>query len=41
LKDVTITRASAVCELAEAGRDRRRLVSRAMRVGRDHIASTV
>ena len=45
LNDVTITQASAVWELAdEGGRDRagqRRLFSRAMRIGRDHIASTV
>lgn len=41
LNDVTITQASAVWELAESDRDGRRLFSRAMRIGRDHIASTV
>ncbi|AKU18947.1 hypothetical protein VV02_14710 [Luteipulveratus mongoliensis] len=42
LNDVTITQASAVWELAEAGEtDRRSLFRRAMRIGRDHIASTV
>jgi len=45
LNDVTITQASAVWELADSeGRDGhspRRLFSRAMRIGRDHIASTV
>lgn len=41
LNDVTITQASAVWELADADPDRRRLFSRAMRIGRDHIASTV
>ena len=42
LNDVTITQASAVWELAEDGDpDQRRLFSRAMRIGRDHIASTV
>ena len=43
LNDVTITQASAVWELhAESPRaPRRRLFSRAMRIGRDHIASTV
>lgn len=46
LNDVTITQASAVWELADGG-DRsgphasRRLFTRAMRIGRDHIASTV
>jgi uncharacterized membrane protein len=46
LNDVTITQASAVWELAD-GADRqdrqskRQLFSRAMRIGRDHIASTV
>lgn len=42
LNDVTITQASAVWELAESGEtDGKRLFSRAMRIGRDHIASTV
>lgn len=43
LNDVTITQASAVWELhAESPHaPRRRLFSRAMRIGRDHIASTV
>jgi len=46
LNDVTITQASAVWELADGDRGRqaqsqRRLFSRAMRIGRDHIASTV
>lgn len=44
LNDVTITQASAVWELADASDDRpdaRRLFRQAMRIGRDHIASTV
>lgn len=41
LNDVTITQASAVWELADTVTDRRRLFSSAMRIGRDHIASTV
>jgi uncharacterized membrane protein len=41
LNDVTITQASAVWELADTDSDQRRLFSRAMRIGRDHIASTV
>ncbi|MGL6234829.1 MAG: YibE/F family protein [Segniliparus sp.] len=41
LNDVTITQASAVFELADAGIPRRRVFGAAMRVGRDHIASTV
>ncbi|HYP44960.1 MAG TPA: YibE/F family protein [Propionibacteriaceae bacterium] len=41
LNDVTITQASAVWELAEADPDRKHLFSSAMRIGRDHIASTV
>ncbi|MFP5283785.1 MAG: YibE/F family protein [Actinomycetes bacterium] len=41
LNDVTITQASAVWELADSSADRRKLFSRAMRIGRDHIASTV
>jgi uncharacterized membrane protein len=41
LNDVTITQASAVWELAETSRDHQKLFSRAMRIGRDHIASTV
>jgi hypothetical protein len=38
---VTITQASAVWELADQGASRKHLFSRAMRIGRDHIASTV
>jgi len=43
LNDVTITQASAVWELREAapGMAPRRLYRTAMRIGRDHIASTV
>ncbi|HWJ85598.1 MAG TPA: YibE/F family protein, partial [Cellulomonas sp.] len=43
LNDVTITQASAVWELdaASPGTSRRELVARGMRIGRDHIASTV
>ncbi|MDN5727095.1 MAG: YibE/F family protein, partial [Propionibacteriales bacterium] len=42
LNDVTITQASAVWELANNGvRDPRRLFVSGMRIGRDHIASTV
>ena len=41
LNDVTITQASAVWELADEGLSQRHLFSRAMRIGRDHIASTV
>jgi uncharacterized membrane protein len=41
LNDVTITQASAVWELADGGGSQRHLFSRAMRIGRDHIASTV
>jgi len=43
LNDVTITQASAVWELRAAAPDmpRRQLFSSAMRIGRDHIASTV
>lgn len=41
LNDVTITQTSAVWELAESGRSRRDLFNGAMRIGRDHIASTV
>ena len=43
LNDVTITQASAVWELDESDPQmpRRKLFSRAMRIGRDHIASTV
>lgn len=43
LDDVTVTQVSAVWELAEAnpGYDRRRLYRSALRIGRDHIASTV
>lgn len=43
LNDVTITQSSAVWELRAAGPDlpRRSLFARAMRIGRDHIASTI
>ncbi len=43
LNDVTITQASAVWELREAAPEmsRRELYSRGMRIGRDHIASTI
>ncbi len=42
LNDVTITQASAVFELAHLGHgNRRQVFARAMRVGSDHIASTV
>lgn len=43
LNDVTVTQASAVWELAETDRaaTARTLFTRAMRIGRDHIASTV
>ena len=43
LNDVTITQASAVWELhaANPGLGRRRLLAGGMRIGRDHIASTV
>jgi uncharacterized membrane protein len=43
LNDVTITQASAVWELREAapGMAPRRLYGTAMRIGRDHIASTI
>lgn len=41
LNDVTITQASAVWELSEGTNDSKRIFSRAMRIGRDHIASTV
>ncbi|WP_240372228.1 YibE/F family protein [Brevibacterium zhoupengii] len=43
LNDVTITQASAVWELATVAPDlkSRQLFARAMRIGRDHIASTV
>jgi uncharacterized membrane protein len=43
LNDVTITQASAVWELREAGPElsRRSLFGSAMRIGRDHIASTI
>lgn len=42
LNDVTITQASAVFELAHLGHgNRRQVFLRAMRVGNDHIASTV
>jgi uncharacterized membrane protein len=41
LNDVTITQASAVWELADSDPRRKNLFSSAMRIGRDHIASTV
>lgn len=41
LNDVTITQASAVWELADSDRSSKKLFTRAMRIGRDHIASTV
>ena len=43
LNDVTITQASSVWELREAGPElpRRSLFTSAMRIGRDHIASTI
>jgi len=41
LNDVTITQASAVWELAAEDGDGKRIFGRAMRIGRDHIASTV
>ncbi|MGY2876974.1 putative membrane protein [Marmoricola sp. URHA0025 HA25] len=43
LNDVTITQASSVWELREAGPElsRRGLFTSAMRIGRDHIASTI
>ena len=41
LNDVTITQASAVWELASGKDDARALFAKAMRIGRDHIASSV
>ena len=41
LNDVTVTQASTAFELAEHGASRRAVFLGAMRVGRDHIASTV
>jgi uncharacterized membrane protein len=41
LNDVTVTQASSVWELADSARSRRDLYRRAMRIGRDHIASSV
>jgi uncharacterized membrane protein len=43
LDDVTVTQASAVWQLkaADPTQDRRTLFSRALHIGRDHIASTV
>ncbi len=41
LNDVTVTQASTAFELAEHGASRRAIFTGAMRVGRDHIASTV
>lgn len=40
LNDVTVTQASTAFELAEAGASRKEIFVGAMRVGRDHIAST-
>lgn len=40
LNDVTITQASAVWEMAGDSRDAKDLFKRAMRIGRDHIASS-
>jgi uncharacterized membrane protein len=41
LNDVTVTQASTAFEIAEHGASRRAIFTGAMRVGRDHIASTV
>jgi uncharacterized membrane protein len=41
LNDVTVTQASTAFELAEHGASRREVFIGSMRVGRDHIASTV
>lgn len=41
LNDVTITQASAVWELSDSGATPRESYRRAMRIGRDHIASSV
>jgi uncharacterized membrane protein len=41
LNDVTVTQASTTFELAETGATRKAIFIGAMRVGRDHIASTV
>jgi uncharacterized membrane protein len=41
LNDVTVTQASTAFELAETGASRKDIFVGAMRVGRDHIASTV
>ncbi|GLP77907.1 hypothetical protein TUM20983_50170 [Mycobacterium antarcticum] len=41
LNDVTVTQASTAFEIAEHGANRRAIFTGAMRVGRDHIASTV
>ncbi|MGB8404157.1 MAG: YibE/F family protein, partial [Mycobacterium sp.] len=41
LNDVTVTQAATAFELAEHGASRRAIFLGAMRVGRDHIASTV
>ncbi len=41
LNDVTVTQASTAFELAEHATSRRAIFAGAMRVGRDHIASTV
>jgi uncharacterized membrane protein len=41
LNDVTVTQAAAVAELTAGGLRRRNVMTSAMRIGRDHIASTV
>lgn len=41
LNDVTVTQAAAVAELRAGGAERWVVLSSAMRIGRDHIASTV
>jgi uncharacterized membrane protein len=41
LNDVTVTQAAAVAELAAGGTRPRGVLASAMRIGRDHIASTV
>lgn len=41
LNDVTVTQASTAFEIAEHGASRKEIFTGAMRVGRDHIASTV
>lgn len=41
LNDVTVTQAAAVSELSAGATDRRTVFRAAMRIGRDHIASTI